>query len=143
MQLDTFGVYVRRRLEQWGEEFCLARDCEYLGHQSKNMLQILIEHRGEMPARPQGYAPLFCDPRAQEIESIVASIARDNIGMSCSLRAYYCGSGRRKVERYDTAVTLMANCRQRPVSMRQYLTLVELGFQRVRGRLEGWVSEAA
>lgn len=143
MQLDTFGVYVRSRLEQWGEEFCLAREREYVAREPKNTLQILIEHRGEMPARPTGYAPIFVNERAQEIEDVVASIARDNIGISCSLRAYYCGSGRRKVERYETALALLAGCGQGPVSMRQYLSLVELGFQRVRGRLEGWVSEAA
>ncbi len=49
--VDTFGVYVRAELEHWGEEFALHRDCAYLGHVSKNMLQVLIDHRGEMPPR--------------------------------------------------------------------------------------------
>lgn len=101
------------------------------------MLQVLIEHKGDMPGRAQGYKPLEADSRAQMIEDIVASIAGDNVAMACALRAYYCGMGRRKVERFESAIMLMANCGQRAVSTRQYLSLVELGFQRVRGRLEG------
>lgn len=137
MQVDTFGAYVRAELEHWGREYALHRDCDYLGHQSKNVLQVLIEHKGDMPGRAQGYKPLESDNRAQMIEDIVASIAGDNVAMACALRAYHCGMGRRKVERFETAIMLMANCSQRAVSMRQYLSLVELGFQRVRGRLEG------
>lgn len=137
MQADLFGAYVRAELEHWGREFALHRDCEYLGHQSKNVLAVLMEHEGEMPERTQGFKPLETDPRAQVIEDIVACISRDNIAMACSLRAYYCGQGRKKMERFETAIRLMATCDQRAVSNRQYLSLVELGFQRVRGRLEG------
>lgn len=137
MQVDTFGAYVRAELEHWGREFALHRDLDYLGHHSKNVLQVLIEHKGDMPGRAQGYKPLESDSRAQTIEDIVACISRDNVSMACSLRAYYCGQGRRKVERFETAIMLMANCAQRAVSNRQYLSLVELGFQRIRGRLEG------
>jgi len=137
MQVDTFGAYVRAELEHWGREFALHRDCDYLGHHSKNLLAVLIEHKGDMPGRAQGYKPLESDSRAQLIEDIVSSISGDNVAMACSLRGYHCGIGRRKVERFETAIMLMANCGQRPVSSRQYLSLVELGFQRVRGRLEG------
>lgn len=137
MQIDTFGAYVRAELEHWGREFALHRDCDYLGHHSKNLLAVLIEHKGEMPGRAQGYKPLESDSRAQMVEDIVASIAHDNVAMACSLRGYHCGTGRRKVERFETALILMANCGQRPVSNRHYLNLVELGFQRVRGRMEG------
>jgi len=137
MQVDTFGAYVRAELEHWGREYALHRDCDYLGHQSKNVLQVLIEHKGDMPGRAQGYKPLESDSRAEMIEDIVACISRDNVAMACSLRAYYCGQGRKKVERFETAIMLMSNCGQRAVSSRQYLSLVELGFQRIRGRLEG------
>lgn len=137
MQVDTFGAYVRAELEHWGRAYALHRDCDYLGHQAKSLLAVLIEHRGDMPSRPQGYKPLESDSRAQMIEDIVASIARDNVPMACAMRAYHCGTGRRKVERFETANLLMANCGERPISSRHYLTLVELGFQRVPGRLEG------
>lgn len=137
MQVDTFGAYVRAELEHWGREFALHRDCDYLGHQSKNLLAVLIEHKGDMPGRAQGYKPLESDSRAQMIEDIVSSIARDNVAMACALRGYHCGIGRRKVERFETAIMLMANCGNAPVSARQYLLLVELGFQRVRGWIEG------
>lgn len=142
MQVDTFGAYVRAELEHWGREYALHRDCDYLGHQSKNVLQVLIEHKGDMPGRAQGYKPLESDSRAQMIEDIVANIASDNVAMACALRAYHCGIGRRKVERFETAIMMMTNCGSRAVSNRQYLNLVELGFQRVRGRLEGWAVAA-
>lgn len=137
MQVDTFGAYVRAELEHWGREFALHRDCEYLGHQSKNLLAVLIEHKGDMPGRAQGYKPLESDSSAQMIEDIVSNIAAHNIAMACALRGYYCGKGRRKVERFETAILLISNCGEKPISNRQYLSLVELGFQRVRGRLEG------
>src|SRR3546814_9288294 len=68
-QVDTFGVYVRDRLDEWGREFSLSRDCEYLGYQSKNMLQVLIEHKGEMPGKTQGY-------RSEEHTSELQSLMR-------------------------------------------------------------------
>lgn len=142
MQVDTFGAYVRAELDHWGREFALHRDCEHLGHQSKNLLAVLIEHKGDMPGRSQGYKPLELDRGAQMIEDIVCSISRDNATMACVLRGYHCGLGRRKVERFETALTLLASCGEQPVSNRQYLSLVELGFQRIRGRLEGFALAA-
>ncbi len=76
MQIDTMAEYVRRRLEHWGEEFALHRDCEYIGHKSKNMIATLIEHRGDMPPRDVGFKPLEVDLEAMQIEDIVTEIAR-------------------------------------------------------------------
>ncbi len=67
-ETDLFGAYVRRRLDRWGDVFALHRDCEYLGHVSRSMLQVLIDHRGEMPARPTGFKPLEVDAEAMQIE---------------------------------------------------------------------------
>lgn len=141
MQTDYFGAYVRGELEHWGREFALHRDCEYLGHQSKNLLAVLMEHH-EMPGRVQGYKPMETDPRAQAIEDIVSDIARTDVSLACVLRGYYCGSGRRKEERWEQARQLLQLMGQRPVSVRQYLAMADLGFQRVRGRLEGAVRAA-
>ncbi len=141
MQTDYFGAYVRSELEHWGREFALHRDCEYLGHQSKNLLAVLMEHH-EMPGRVQGYKPMETDPRAQVIEDIVTDIARTDINLACVLRGYYCGSGRRKEERWEQARQLLQLMGQRPVSVRQYLLMAELGFQRVRGRLEAMTRAA-
>lgn len=137
MSPDSFGVYVRRRLDHWGDVFCLARDCEYLGHQSRNILQVLIEHKGEMPERTQGFKPLEISEEAMQVERIVMDISRSDVAMACALRGYYCGSGRRKVERWEQANLLLASAGSRAVSARQFLALQELGFQRVRGYLEG------
>lgn len=137
MQADLFGTYVRAELEHWGREFALHRDCEYLGHQSKNVLAVLMEHEGEMPERTQGFKPLETDARAQVIEDIVADIARTDISLACVLRAYYCGSGRRKEERWEQANILLATSGRKAVSVRTYQAQCELGFQRIRGRLEG------
>lgn len=134
-EVDSFGDYVRRELEHWGQEFALWRDFEYLGHCSKNMLQVLIDHRGEMPPKNVGYKPLETDLRAQRIEDIVADIGREQRAIACVLRAYYCGSGRRKVERLETANLLLANAGERMVRLRHYMVLRELGEQTVRGAL--------
>ena len=136
-EIDTFGEYVRRRLDEWGREFALCRDFEYLGHASKNTLQVLIEHRGEMPPPNVGFKPLEVPPDAQQIEDIVADVARDQMPIACVLRAMYCGSGRRKVERLETANLLLANAGHPVVRLRQYLALHEVGVQTVRGALIG------
>lgn len=142
MQVDTFGAYVRAELEHWGREFALHRDCEYLGHVSRNMLQVLIDHKGEMPPPNVGYKPLETDMRAQRIEDIVADIAREQRAIACVLRAYYCGMGRRKVERLETANMLLANAGLKLVRERQYMTLHDLGAQTVRGALIGYARAA-
>lgn len=142
MQIDTFGAYVRAELEHWGREFALHRDCDYLGHHSKNLLAVLIEHEGEMPPPNVGYKPLETDARAQLVEDVVYRISRTDSQMACSLRGYYCGLGRRKVERYETALILMTNAGAPAVRVSAYLDLVRRGTERVRGVIEGIVMAA-
>lgn len=137
MQLDTMNEYVRRRLERWGEEFALARDCEYLGHQSKNILQVLIEHQGEMPARTIGFKPLEVDVEAQQIEDIVFEISRHAPAIGWVLRAYYCGQGRRKNERWETANLLLTTAGIPAVSQPSYMDMARRGTERVHGMLLG------
>jgi hypothetical protein len=136
-QVDTFGVYVRDRLEEWGREFALHRDCEYLGHRSKDMLQVLIEHKGEMPPRVTGFKPLEIPPMPQQIEDIVCDIARYNLPRAVVLRAYYCGRGRRGSERFETANELMMGHSLRRISRAKYFAEHELGLAEVRGVLLG------
>lgn len=136
-QIDMFGDYVRGRLEHWGREFALHRDCEYLGHCSKNILQVLIEHRGEMPAPNVGYKPLETDYKAQQIEDIIVGIARANLAMALCMRGYYCGKGRKRVERWETANLLLANAGEAVIRSTAYIELVRRGEERVRGVLEG------
>ena len=140
--VDTFGVYVRHRLEHWGTEFALARDCDYLGHQSKNMLQVLIEHRGEMPGRVQGFKPLEVSLDALQIEQVVTDIARGQVHIACVLRAYYCGRGRRSIERHETANLLLTSCGHKAVNRTRYLAMHDIGFAQVRGYLVG-IAQAA
>lgn len=135
--IDSFGEYVRDRLDAWGREFALHRDFEYLGHQSKNMLQVLIDHKGEMPPANTGYKPLDIPHECQVIEDIVADIARDQPPTACVLRAYYCGQGRRRVERYETANLLITYTGGRVISLSQYRNLHLLGVAHVRGALSG------
>ncbi|MFC3816547.1 hypothetical protein [Lysobacter sp. GCM10012299] len=136
-QIDTFGAYVRTRLEDWGREFALHRDCEYLGHQSKNMLQVLIEHRGEMPPRLTGFKPLEIPAGPQQIEDIVFEIARLNVARATVLRAYYCGKGRRGAERLELANEMLASLGGERLSRGRYFTEHELGVAEVRGVLVG------
>lgn len=142
MNVDTFGEYVRRRLDDWGHEFSLSRDCEYLGHQSKNVLQVLIEHKGEMPGRTQGFKPLEVSPTAHQIELIISGISRTEKRLACVMRAYYCGSGRRRVERYETANLLLAYTGSGVVTLHQYRSLHEIGLGMVRSDLIGLAKAA-
>lgn len=139
-QVDTFGVYVRARLEDWGREFALHRDCEYLGHRSKDMLQVLIEHRGELPPKVVGFKPLETDPLAQQIEDIVRDIARHNVERACILRGYYCGLGRKAVERREVSESMVRRVLETPtyrLSRPRFFAEEELGRAEVRGVLVG------
>lgn len=133
-QVDVFREYIRRRLEAWGDVFALHKDCEYLGHQSKNILQVLIDHQGEMPARAVGFRPLEVPLLELEVEQVVSRIGRDSPRVACALRANYCGRGRRKVERYQLACELVKMVEGRvtkPPSLRQYFYLLDDGVGRV------------
>jgi hypothetical protein len=141
-QVDTFGVYVRDRLEEWGREFALHRDCEYLGHRSKDMLQVLIEHRGEMPPKVVGFKPLETPLLSQQIEDIVCDIARYNLSRAVVLRAYYCGRGRRGAERFETANELMMGHSLPRISRPKYFAEHDLGVAEVRGVLVGMARAA-
>ena len=137
MQVDMFGAYVRAELEHWGREFALHRDCDYLGHHSKNLLAVLIEHKGDMPGRAKGYKPLETDASAQRIEGIVAGIARYSFARASVVRAFYCGTGRRGVERWETANLLICNNGGRALSRPKYYAEHELAFAEIRGVLTG------
>lgn len=135
--VDTFGAYVRSRLEGWGREFALHRDCEYLGHRSKDMLQLLIEHGGEMPPRVTGFKPIEIPPEAMQVEDMVADIARVNLTRAIVLRAYYCGSGRRGSERFDTANAMLRAAGLPTINRQRYFSEHEIGFESVRWILNG------
>lgn len=144
-QIDTFGAYVRSRLDSWGREFALHRDCEYLGHRSKDMLQVLIEHKGEMPPRATGFKPLTIPAAEMEVEDIVADMARRDMVLASVMRGYYCGSGRRAMERRETAVELARSLlgdRSFRLSKTKYFSIHDIGFAEVRGRLIGMARAA-
>lgn len=136
-EIDTYGKYVRNRLERWGEEFALHRDCEYLGHRSKDMLAVLIEHGGEMPPRVTGFKPLEIPPEEQQIEDIVADIARVDVVRATVLRAYYCGRGRRGEERLEVANEILGKMGLPILGRRKYFSEHDLGFEAVRWMLNG------
>lgn len=136
MRLDTMSEYVRRRLGHWGDEFALHRDVEWLGYATKNILKVLMEHRG-MPGRAQGFKPVEADALAQEIEDIVSALAKENRQAANVLRAYYCGRGRAGVERYETANMLITGMGDRAVSLRQYHLLRRVGENFVLERVVG------
>ena len=134
-QTNLFGEYVKTRLGSWGHHFALHRDCEYLGHQSRNMLQVLIDHRGEMPPRATGYKPLEVDPLALQVEHIVTDLAMIRVNAAIVLRAWYCGRGRVRHERYEIACEMMRSIVGKDLSQRQYYTLHDIGFAHVEGAL--------
>lgn len=124
-QVDAFREALRARLMSWGRTFALHRDGELLGHQSVNMLQVLIDHKGEMPAKPTGYKPMEINLEDLSIEMIVTDIARVNVPLACCLRAYYCGSGRKNAERHEQACALMQKSGHPPVRQGAYIDMVK------------------
>lgn len=137
-QTTLFDAYVRRRLEAWGHEFAFHRDAELLGHKSKDMLQVLIEHKGEMPPRNIGFRPLTIPPSEMQIEDIVHDIHADSPHLAIILRAYYCGSGRHGFERRAIAESIM----RRPIARQQYYVYHDFGFHRVAGSLSAMARAA-
>jgi len=129
--LASFETYVRRRLDAWGSEFRLDRDGDFLGFPSKNVLQVLHEHRGEIPERSGGVRPLLIPPLEWQTETIVHDLNQASSHLAATLRAYYCGSGRVSVERLETLVMLLG----RPVNKRAFFTYHDMAFQWVTGAL--------
>jgi hypothetical protein len=131
-QIDVIDEYVRGRLDAWGHEFALHRDCEILGHRSKDMLQILIEHKGQMPPRATGFKPLTIPTFVMEIEDIVRHIGLRVMTRAIVLRAYYCGSGRRGIERVEIANELLRAAQLPRIHRRTYFHEHGIGFTEVR-----------
>ena len=135
---NTFDAYVDRRLDSWGREFNINRSGFDLGYKSKNMLAVLIEHHGEMPERPTGFAPMVVPELDWQIETIVHDIHHEHPHLSAVLRAYYCGFGRQSVERLELAETLWG----KKMGKRAYFTYYDVAFQRVAGTLAGLARSA-
>lgn len=123
-QVDTLSQAVKSRLDLWGRTFALYKDRELLGHQSVNMLQILIDHKGEMPAKATGYKPMEINLDALQVELLVTDIAREDVAMACCLRAYYCGHGRKNAERHQQACELMVKAKYPKIRLGAYIDLV-------------------
>lgn len=129
--ISEFDAYVERRLEHWGWEFALWREINPLGHKSKDILQVLIEHKGEMPRSDGGIKPEPFDPVAWQIEEIISGMSKDFREGAWVLRAYYAGSGRKNVERFESAKQMVG----REFSLRAYHDFRKTAFHRVAGAL--------
>lgn len=127
-----FDAYVARRLDSWGREFALDREFAWLGHSPKNILQIIIEHKGQIPRREGGYRPeVTIPPNEWQIECVVEQIHRDAPTLAAVLRAYYCGWGRQGIERRAIAEQLL----KRKMIRGHYFLYHDQGFHRVAGAL--------
>lgn len=126
-QIDILKEVTKVRLEQWGLEYALDRDVTGTGYSSTNILHKMMRHG--MVARGINHETAA---DAQEIELIVTQLARRDMRVVCCLRGYFCGSMRRKVERFDQALGLAAKHHIKRFSLRTYLYDVELGSSLVR-----------
>lgn len=142
-ELDGFRDYVLFRLNEWGREFALHRDFEYLGHKSKDMLQILVEHKGEMPARPTGFKPLEVSPSVLQTEAIVSGIARSDLPLAQVLRGYFCGSGRRGYERLEDTNAIMRASGLPVIGRRRYFQMVDTAVDMVKADFSRILKRAA
>lgn len=119
------------RLDEWGR-FCLSdRGPSSLDFPAKNMLQVVIDHRGEMPAPTVGYKPEVYPPEAWEIETIVSDLYKSDRVLACVLRAAFCTRGRLRVERKEWAEWLAKTT----FSRRQFMALYGTAVERVRETL--------
>jgi hypothetical protein len=121
-----FEEYVKAFLEVWGAEYTLGRDLEMLGHQSKNMLYDLEKFGGTIP-RVTGTKPEAYQQDAWVVEQAVAELAKEAPQIAWSLRAMWCGRGRRGVERYELAKAL-CGC---SFSKSEFYLRCQLGFAHV------------
>lgn len=124
---EAMRRFVRERLDQWGLEYALDRDYTGTGYASQNVLHKMMKHG--MIAR--GVSHDVADD-AQQIELIVTDIARLDMRVACCLRGYFCGSMRRKVERFEKALELATKHKIRRFSLRTYLNDVAMGEALVR-----------
>lgn len=131
MITSQFDAYVRSRLERWGYEFNLWRPLPLLGHQSKNILAVLIEHKGELPPPNIGFKPLTIPPGELQMEDLVREIQGDAPVLAAVLRAYYGGAGRQGIERRALAEDL---CGTR-IRRQAYFQYHDMGFHRIAGML--------
>lgn len=121
-QTDIAREVVRERMEQWGLEFALDRDSVGIGFASTNIL-----HKMMKQGFVSGGTGLEIAADAQVIELIVTTIARKDMRVACCLRGYFCGSMRRKVERYEQAISLAAKHKIPRFGLSTYLNDVTLG----------------
>jgi hypothetical protein len=104
------------------------------------MLQVLIEHKGELPPKAIGFKPLETDPMAQQIEDIVRDIARHNVERACILRGFYCGMGRKGIERLEVTRSMIRRVITVPgyqLSRPKFFAEEEIGRAEIRGVLIG------
>ncbi len=135
MKTDLFAVYARNRLDHWGYEFSLKREW---APEHKNLLQRLIEHKGEIPVAT-GYKPSFpVTELGWQTECIITEIHRDMPAVAWVMRAMYCGWERRGVERYELAQRLSGDT----FSRRTYFNRHDTGFDEFSRRLKAIGGEA-
>lgn len=63
---------LQERLKNWAQEYGGGRT-QYIGFNSRNLLQVLIDHKGEVPSS-RGYIPVPTQTAADDIEEIVVAM---------------------------------------------------------------------
>lgn len=123
------GVYIRDMLEVWGREFQLFSESE---PHAETLLYKLVLYGGEIPRLEGGRPPERVNEQAYAIEVIVAKMHQTRPVESSVMRAYYCGRGRHKFERRETA-EMLAGCK---ISEREYFA----AYLRALAYIEGAIS---
>jgi len=94
---------IKQMLEVWGREFSLDSAQE---PSEATLLYRLIEYGGEIPRLEGGRPPERINEQAYAIEQIVCEMYRTRPVEASVMRAWYCGRGRQKFERRETAEIL-------------------------------------
>lgn len=129
--ISAFDEYVANRLDAWGREFRLDRRFEHLDSYGKNLLVVLIEHKGQIPPRNVGFKPLSIPLDELQIEDLVREVHADSPKVAAVLRAYYGGLGRNSTDRRKLAEKLYG----KPIKRCAYYSCHDIGFHRIAGAL--------
>lgn len=121
-------AYICARLDSWGREFALDKLYEPC---AQTVLYLLIKFGGEIPHVEGGPAPEVVDEKAWQIERLIALMNTERPIEAAVMRAYYCGRGRHKVERRETA-EMLAGVK---LSTQAYFSAHDRGFAWLCGAL--------
>ena len=119
---DNFDDYLEDRLAEWGEWLRTGNSLG-IGYSSQSILALIRE--GRIISRSKNFSSVLeTNERAEEIEKLIAEMAKYKFEMAQVLRCYYLDN-----------LSLRSNARKLGVSHMQYNLYLQMAKQWLVGRL--------